>query len=161
MSKTKNLEYIKIDNVFVCEIEDSRKLKYIEDEFEILNQVEEKQNVTLLFHVVMDRNVDKIVKHKLKKNELKLIKDEKLDNYIIFDFIFFSYIFEEDNKEAFENGKYEDLVKSFYKFREKLFNYRKGVVINKTFNVKQRRISRKQLNQMQLDFEKWDTESIF
>lgn len=159
MSLQENKEYIKIDNIFICEV-NQKKLNYIENEFEILENIKNNEDITLLFNISMGQ-IHKLIKHDISKNEKKLFINKEVNNFIIFDFIFFVFLYEDENSILLKDQSYEELEESFDRFVDKLFKYRKGVVLNKTFNVKQRRISRKQLQKMQLEFDKWEQESIF
>ena len=155
-------EFIKIDNIFVCEIKEARQLEYVQEEYTILNILKEESDseIVLLFHIEGGAGLNKIIKYTLNELEKELIKEKEINNFLIFDFLFFTNILEDDSNN-FEMDDKEGLEKTYSFFEEKLFAYRRGVVLNKSFNVKQRRISRKQLEKMELNFKKWEEESIF
>lgn len=155
-------EFIKIDNIFVCEIKKTRKLEYVPEEYQILNILKEDVDVevVLLFHIEGGAGLNKIIKYTFNKLERELIIEKEINNFLIFDFLFLTNIMEDDSN-SFEMNDKEGLEKTYTFFEEKLFAYRRGVVLNKSFNVKQRRISRKQLEKMGLNFKKWEEESIF
>lgn len=157
----KTYEYIKIDNVFVCQIEDNRQLVHMEEDYTIYDNIKDNivNDITLLFHVNVDNILDKIIKHTISSKVKQLILEKKINNYILFDFIFFVYILENNEEEV--EDTLEGMTNLYEKFEKKIYEYRNEVVRNKSFNIKQRRISRKQLEQMQLNFNKWESESIF
>jgi len=147
--------------VFVCKIQEGRELIHMEDDYTIYDNIKENivNDVTLLFHVNVDNILDKIIKHTISSKVKQLVLEKKINNYILFDFIFFVYILENNEDEV--EDTLEGMARLYDKFEKKLYEYRNEVVKNKSFNIKQRRISRKQLEKMQLDFNKWESESIF
>ena len=97
----KTYEYIKIDNVFVCEIEEGRSLNHMDNDYEIYDNIDNNMvdDIVLLFHVNVDNILDKIIKHTLSSKIKQLILEKKVNNYLIFDFIFFVYIQENNNED--------------------------------------------------------------
>lgn len=157
----KEYEFIKMDTLIVCEIKDSKELVYQSNFYQIHDVIKNNitDNVTLLFHISGD-GFDKIIKKTLNSLEKELVIHENVDNFDLFDFLFFNYILEEDTKkEVFQQNNLEDFIRVYRNFVKGLKTYRHDTIKHKTFHVKQRRISRKQLDAMQMDFTKWAVET--
>jgi hypothetical protein len=159
----KEFEFIKMDTLIVCEIEDSTKMVYQDNFNSIYELVKENMSdsITLLFHISGD-GYDKIIKKRLTTLEKQLLIEQNINNFDLFDFLFFNYILEDGkDKDSFKKTNIEELTNVFSKFLKGLKTYRYDTIKHKTFHVKQRRISRKQLEAMEMDFKKWTVEKEY
>jgi len=154
----KEYEFIKIDTLLVCELEDRKELVYQPEFYSIYNTIKDNMidDIILLFHLEKENKIHKI---KLRTIDKELILEEKINNFDIFDFWYFNFILEKENSNIkIRDKNIEEIIKTYRKFKKGLDTYRYDTIKHKTFHVKQRRISRKQLEAMEMNFKKWSME---
>jgi hypothetical protein len=160
----KKYVYTKIDTILVCEIEKMKEIVYQTNFYAIHDRVNEniKDDIVLLFLVEKDGEVEDLIEKTLTVQEKLLILSKKVSNLELFDFLFFNYILEnEENKNVFQQNTLEEIENVYTQFIYSLNTYRYDTIKHQTFHIKQRRISRKQLDAMKMGFKKWYTIAEF
>lgn len=153
--------YTKIDTVFIYKIT-PLKLFIIENDYEIFHELSKNKNMNLYFIL---KNNDKLSEIKISEIIKDLIITKKINNQDIIDFVF--YIDSITNKNTLEHFKnFKKTEKIFEDFIIHLSKFREDQILKYTFNINQRRISRKQLLKMKEDIKSfakvnWTTEDIF
>jgi len=156
--------YTKIDTILVCEIEKMKEIVYQKNFYSIHDRVKNniKDDIVLLFLVEEDDIPSDIIEKTLSVQEKLLILSKKVSNLELFDFLFFNYILEnEENKSIFKQNTLEEMEGVYTQFIYSLNTYRYDTIKHQTFHIKQRRISRKQLDAMKMGFKKWYTIATF
>lgn len=160
--------FVKIDTVFIYKI-NVNKLDLIEDEYFMYKEISSKQmeEYVILFENNVHKNI--ISKFRLNINLKKLIINNHINNFNIIDFSL--YIHSMDDMDEDDNSSeylkdYEKLENLYKDFIIHLNKFRKEQVLKYTFNINQRRISRKKLLEIKEDMQKeirvnWKYEDIF
>lgn len=160
--------FVKIDTVFIYKI-NVNKLDLIEDEYFMYKEISSKkmEEYVILFENNVHKNI--ISKFRLNINLKKLIINNHINNFNIIDFSL--YIHSMDDMDEDDNSSeylkdYEKLENLYKDFIIHLNKFRKEQVLKYTFNINQRRISRKKLLEIKEDMQKeirvnWKYEDIF
>lgn len=160
---TQNI-FVKIDTVFIFKIEQD-KLLYIEDEYFMYKRISEA--VAEEYYVLFENNINKNIISKFRFNKVfkELILNNHINNFNIVDFALYIHSLEDEGMlESLK--KYENLENLYKDFIIHVNKFRKEQILKYTFNIKQRRISRKKLLEIKENMKKhvhvnWKYEDIF
>jgi len=156
--------YTKIDTILVCEIEKMKEIVYQTNFHSIHDRIKDniKCDITLLFLIENGGEVEDLIEKTLTVQEKLLVLSKTVSNLELFDFLFFNYILEnEENKNVFQQNTLDEIEEVYTQFVYSLNTYRYDTIKHQTFHIKQRRISRKQLDAMKMGFKKWYTIAEF
>jgi hypothetical protein len=156
--------FVKIDTVFVYKI-NKKELFLVEDEYFIYKLLKSKPKEN--FYILFEDNINKDIISKFLINDtLKdLILNNHINNFNIIDFGL--YIHSIDDDETIENLNNFENIENLYKdFIIHLNKFRKEQILKYTFNIKQRRISRKKLLEIKENIKKelhvnWKYDDVF
>lgn len=156
--------FVKIDTVFIYKILND-KLLLIEDEYYIYKYLTENRSEEYFILFENNINRDIISKYRLNISFKDLIINNHINNSNIIDFSLYVHSIEDEDLLN-QLKKYENLEKLYKDFIIHLNKFRKEQILKYTFNIKQRRISRKKLAEIKEAMKKevhvdWKYDDIF
>jgi len=156
----KEHKYVKIDKILICEV--TKKEMLYQDDFHSIHNILKKNIKTEIKFYFIQEEKSEVEEYILNINDKFLILEEEINNLNIFDFIFFNNILNKEKYNFFYNsGTLEELISVYKRFVNGLKTYRYDMIKHKTFHIKQRRISRKQLEELKMDYDKWTVAQNF
>jgi len=147
--------FVKIDTVFIFKVTKERLIN-IEDEYYIYKRLKEEENLQEAKYKILfegETDLDKMEVYDFSDNFKRLIINNHINNIYIMDFAM--YINSIEDEDILEEIKLYENIENLYKeFIIYLNNFRKEQILKWTFNIKQRRISRKKLKEIKEDMKK-------
>ena len=141
--------FIKIDSILIYEIKNDKLIPIEEDNY-IANELKNGYfNLEIVFAL---EDEEEAVIYYANKEFLDMVRDHEIDDLSVMDYAYYIKMLEEDGEEV-TGGQYKV---DFDLFISSLKQFRNEAIIKNSFKIKQKRISKTKLEELQEKIKMWE-----
>ena len=141
--------FTKIDSILVYEIKNDKLLPREEGNHIAEALKEGYFNLEIAFAL---EDEDEPIVYYANKEFLDMVRDNEIDDLSVLDYAYYIKMLEEDGEEV-RNGQYKT---DFDLFISSLKQFRNEAIIKNSFKIKQKRISKTKLEELQEKIKMWE-----